>query len=771
MSVRTRRRRGALVFAVVAGWGVAMLAAVAVLVASGVEDASKWAGVLGSLTALAAFSAPLVERAVARIGRRWVGAATPAEETSVLVGAADGLARAVQVQWRDEARIRRLQDPWPLPVRWAAADADLADHPALVFAEPGTDPRRPGPVGQLREAVDAYAALPHRRMVVIGEPGSGKSVFAMVMVLQLTERRRSGEAVPVIFPMGSWHASSMGLQDWLCKYLTDNYQLGGHAAADARRTARELVDAGLVLPILDGLDEMPESIRPQAIDEINRSLDADQPMILTCRADEYRRAVGSADVLTFGAVVELQPLERETIVRYLTVTTPSGRGRRWLPVFTRLADNPDGPLARVLRSPLMIALTRTAYGDTPRDPTELLDPQFQDATALEDHLLDQLIPASYPERPRPGAGKWSSTDVTPWLTFLARHMTKSGRADLAWWQLESSIPFVVGELVNTALCGVVLGLVFGPIVGVVFTAGVMTFRYVHRDGPKSVEDVLRGRLGPGVRLPLLAVLVGPGGRIPLERRIGVSIGRVSGVVAGAVQILVSLGAGKPLADCVAQGVVAGLAVGLAAGFLTVSLRPTPSEIQFDARRGLGIFVRHLLVSLVTGLGLGVAAGALVNSSFGVVLGVSVWAATGLIDGLNIWLDVSTDVTTALSPRSTCRADRFAAICRASAVGATIGTAVLAAVVLAHGWQGGALATLSYPVVFGVVFAVADRYEGIGASAWGQYLMATIWLSLRGRLPWRLMAFLDDAHEHDVLRRPGAVYQFRHARLQERLTRV
>jgi hypothetical protein len=31
-----------------------------------------------------------------------------------------------------------------------------------------------------------------------------------------------------------------------------------------------------------------------------------------------------------------------------------------------------------------------------------------------------------------------------------------------------------------------------------------------------------------------------------------------------------------------------------------------------------------------------------------------------------------------------------------------------------------------------------------------------------------MAFLDDAYRRGVLRRAGAVYQFRHARLQDRL---
>ncbi|MGY5126896.1 hypothetical protein [Streptomyces nigrescens] len=44
------------------------------------------------------------------------------------------------------------------------------------------------------------------------------------------------------------------------------------------------------------------------------------------------------------------------------------------------------------------------------------------------------------------------------------------------------------------------------------------------------------------------------------------------------------------------------------------------------------------------------------------------------------------------------------------------------------------------------------------------------MSLTGRLPWTVSAFLRDAHRRGVLRQAGAVYQFRHARLQEHLAR-
>ena len=42
------------------------------------------------------------------------------------------------------------------------------------------------------------------------------------------------------------------------------------------------------------------------------------------------------------------------------------------------------------------------------------------------------------------------------------------------------------------------------------------------------------------------------------------------------------------------------------------------------------------------------------------------------------------------------------------------------------------------------------------------------LAMRWHTPVRLMRFLEDARERDVLRTVGPVYQFRHARLQDRL---
>jgi hypothetical protein len=55
-------------------------------------------------------------------------------------------------------------------------------------------------------------------------------------------------------------------------------------------------------------------------------------------------------------------------------------------------------------------------------------------------------------------------------------------------------------------------------------------------------------------------------------------------------------------------------------------------------------------------------------------------------------------------------------------------------------------------------------------AWLGFVVTSRWLAFRGKLPWKIMGFLDDAHRLGLLRTAGSVYQFRHAELQDHLAK-
>jgi predicted lipid-binding transport protein (Tim44 family) len=97
-----------------------------------------------------------------------------------------------------------------------------------------------------------------------------------------------------------------------------------------------------------------------------------------------------------------------------------------------------------------------------------------------------------------------------------------------------------------------------------------------------------------------------------------------------------------------------------------------------------------------------------------------------------------------------------------------------ALIMAAGWllsgrEPGLLSELGFGLALGLAVGLLGGLAGgLGFAAWGQFTIVRAWLAVRGQLPWRLMAFLNDAHQRGVLRQAGAVYQFRHARLQDHL---
>ncbi|MFC8092824.1 hypothetical protein [Streptomyces sp. NPDC057301] len=86
------------------------------------------------------------------------------------------------------------------------------------------------------------------------------------------------------------------------------------------------------------------------------------------------------------------------------------------------------------------------------------------------------------------------------------------------------------------------------------------------------------------------------------------------------------------------------------------------------------------------------------------------------------------------------------------------------------WGGAATEGRHWAYTVGLVPSLLTGLAiGIRQSAWSRYAVARGYLALRAKVPFDLMAFLADAHEHHgVLRRTGAVHQFRHIELQHRL---
>jgi hypothetical protein len=445
---------------------------------------------------------------------------------------ADGLAGRLGFQWQDEAEARGLNEPYPLPVSWTAADAhlgvDLDTLRTLATSgygwwEPTRKAWATGPKDLAsggRKLADVLAAVPTGRLVVLGEPGAGKTMLMVGLVLDLLARRSPGGLVPVLAPLASWDPVSQDLHTWLGATLITNYP--DLAAAPPPGSAgsnrfEALLAAGLILPILDGLDEIPESARPRAITRINAELKPGEQVVVTSRSEQYRATVRPQDgqgVILRAAAVQLGALEFDQVAGYLRQDAGPAGSSRWGFLKTL---GPESPVRQALATPLMAGLARTIYNPRPgehagtvQDPAELSD--FPNRAAVEAHLLDAFIPAAY----RPfTAGRWTAEQAETWLVFLAGHLEKTTRKpDLAWWELWLAIPPrshlhswvdsksrpkapARGMRISTRVFGRALaaGIAGGLALGILFALG---------GGPVGFEEELFNGLGVGLMLSLMA---------------------------------------------------------------------------------------------------------------------------------------------------------------------------------------------------------------------------------------------------------------------------
>jgi len=433
---------------------------------------------------------------------------------------ADHLAIAVGTQWSDEAAVRRLNDPYPLPVSWTAADAFLTDswNSLVALASLGAGrPPSPPPgtwaacpddlAGKGSELAEVLTKVPTGRLVVLGEPGAGKTMLMVRLVLDMLARRNEGGPIPILVSLASWNPAAQDLQDWLSTQLRiDHPALDGPppAGREEPTLVAALLADGLILPILDGLDEIPAEARGPAITRINDTLRPGQQFVLTCRSKEYRDAVrpeGGVEItLRAAAAVQLCPLEADAVRHYLCDDAGGPVAMaRWDPVLAMLGT--EAPVGQALSTPLMVSLARAIYNPRPGElaasvpnPEELCNPDLSEREAVESRLFDAFIPAAYRQAT---AGRWKLRQAETWLTALAIYLEHAiGEPNFAWWQLsyegssESSQGFVLriaarrNSKRTPALgarirpIGLTLGLVAGLEAAVIVGLGLLNERWL-----------------------------------------------------------------------------------------------------------------------------------------------------------------------------------------------------------------------------------------------------------------------------------------------------
>jgi hypothetical protein len=646
----------------------------------------------------------------------WARGTLPLSDTT-LAQAREDLARALAFGWAEEERLRRINDPWPLPVRWLGPDA-----------------------GQFEEIGKVFTGLASRRLVILGPAGAGKTALAIKLVRELLQARRPGDPVPVLLAAATW-TDSRTMTDWIADQLAlDHPGLAVQVrtgTGDTIPLARSLA-ASEVLPVIDGLDELPEGRRAQVVAEVNAH-GSDSPLVLTCRPDEYETATATRPV-TAASVITLVPLDLADVRAYLKEATDAPADR-WRVVFDVFDADPGGPLAEALTNPLMLWLARTVYERGATQPGELADRgRFTDRDAIEGHLLAGFVPAAYASRFQARGFRCSPAQAQRWLGFLAAWQSRVGSQDIAWWRL------CLAERGWSVLVFTIRTVLYACLVWLAVT-WALTRRGYWRAGAYTGHGHFRRLLLAG----------------PLGRAVRPLTGPVVKVFPPGFDSAVDSFLRPVLQFGVARTAVVAVVAGLILGVLNTDQAPAPQT----PRATLAMFRSKVLWRwLWVGILAWVWWRAQVHREPIPVIAslwrtqlVLIWIGVLTVGWFVSWLAVPVDVSSAPGPVALLRSTRWVYVLRCVALLAWVATVWL--------WAGTTIATAEACVTV-AGFVIVAVLGSAASGAWPRYVESRLRLSVRRRLPWRTLSFLADAHRRGVLRQVGAAYQFRHIRLQEQL---
>ncbi|MFD3431256.1 hypothetical protein [Nocardia fluminea] len=690
---------------------------------------------------------------------------TPPSRDTMLDEMTLKIAKSIRSELHSEAQ--KWKTEWPvMPVRWRAAGNDLGEYDERVPIDHSDQTINSG---VFTEFLSLYSKIGSGRLVILGEPGSGKTTIVRDFAYTILGKYQGDippddpdtfdGRIPVVFNLSSWDSTSANpkatLKTWMASILVRD-----HPGLDLR-TADALIADRRILSIFEGLDEMDE----RAEEANGRSADAedsnqnprrcaaltqlhgfDGPFVLTCRTIEYRETSRKARVLERAYAIELQPLSVDDITNYLPLTANSpAAGERWRSAMQALLDDerPSAAFLReILKNPLMVYLASKIYasGVGEGDPAAFVAKEYASADIIELGLLGEYLTTVFPhpwEEKGYGLREESGDDIERrvppaypqekvfrWLQHIAKNLDNG---ELRWWELANKDPKI------TALVFVI----FTALIGTAAVAVTLDHKYLAVGAlTGAATGIVYGLFFPGQQ-PSGWSLFAPGSwrnfwceavKAPIYGATGAGVGFVLVSTFGWLALSFS---------------------GLAAGLTTYPLmkltnQPSNNDWPIETRNSsvAGVF---------TGLIMGVV-GFLSDASVG---SISTWLIVGVIYGAFL--------TLAFGPRAYLQADTVATPSKmiASSRYQSIYYGVM------NGCAHASVYIMMTNVFVGVVFGFTiGMYVCMTDSAWGRWTLITRgWLPIVGKLPSEPLSFMEEAHRRGVLRQSGAVYLFRHKQLE------
>jgi DNA replication protein DnaC len=415
-----------------------------------------------------------------------------------------------------------------------------------------------------------------RTLLILGEPGSGKTIELLNLAKRLIERTKNDLScpIPVVFKLSSWASKRQSIADWLVEELQDLY-------CTSKSLGKKWVKQEELLLLLDGLDEVREKYRNDCVLALNQFLEdhSTTEMVVCSRWEEYKKL---SERLKLRSAIYIRPITPENIDSYLDVVGSPLAGLK-----TVLKQ--DKELEEFAQTPLILNVMSWAYHGY--SATEIFN-QLGSDDQRRQRLFNTYIKRMLDHKELPQKSD-DSKQTERWLTWLASRMDQENQTIFliekmqpTWLKNSSEITgyqllkFLLFVLISLPIYLSMGGLNFG-LIGLVIVALIVTL----------ISD-----LSVSASPPILPLeKIGWSWRQAKSKFVseffrGVRYGSIMGLILG---LIAGLMQGNPLIGGLFLGLICGLNGGLICGLKSGMIISEIAE-RTVPNQGIRASLRHSL---------------------------------------------------------------------------------------------------------------------------------------------------------------------------------
>lgn len=300
-----------------------------------------------------------------------------------------------------------------------------------------------------------------RTLLILGEPGAGKTVTLLKLAESLIKRAENdlSQPLPVVMNLSSWGKQRQPIAKWLEQELSDTYQ-------GSRSIWKNWIAKEQLILLLDGLDEVATQHREACVKSLNQFIreHGSTEMVVCSRIRDYEVL---SERLKLRSAICVQPLTSRQVTQFLE---QAGEPLRALKEVIKY----NTELREFASSPLILSIMSLTYQEVPVDRI-IQGESIQD---YRQHLFDTYVnrmfeggrKSSYTRKVVESAQKYPRQKAQCWLIWIAQQMVQNSqtvffieRLQPNW--LQTKLQRILYSLKSIFVGGFISGIITGLIVG------------------------------------------------------------------------------------------------------------------------------------------------------------------------------------------------------------------------------------------------------------------------------------------------------------------